>query len=201
MQQQLRDDIHHEKEKIREQYKEAEVLRKIVLGMQCEPLPDRMITDEIESMFNDMIRAMNITPEDYFKRTSTTKQQYSNEHWHQAANYVKSRLLLQYVADQEKIKCTDQDIQEAIDRLAKKQKVTVEELKNKVNARNLELQVRAVKAHQIILSTAKAVNKSDKSSDKLKHLKDLIPKENQDKASTVFGRDDDKKIIKLGKNE
>lgn len=196
MRQQIQQDIKFEKEKIQKQLIQSEVLKKAVATMKIDPIPDIMIEQEIESMLQEMLQNVRLTKEEYFKRAGVTEQDYRNSHWFSAVMYVKSRLLLQHVIKKEKIEATDEEREDFLKEKALKEGVSIDELREKANMSTVDLVIKKSKATELIMDAAQVTKKNSKK--RLAEYKKLIPQQNLDKASTVLGRDEDKKIIKKG---
>ena len=95
---------------------EDSLVQKVVDAADCD-IPDAMIQDEITTMLREMEMRMiyqGIRFEDYLKYTGQTLDQVRENYKPEAANRVKTQLVLEAVAKAENIVPTDEDEDEAI---------------------------------------------------------------------------------------
>ena len=110
---------------------EDALVQKVVDAADCD-IPDAMIQDEITTMLREMEMRMmyqGIRFEDYLKYTGQTLDQVRENYKPEAANRVKTQLVLEAVAKAENIVPTDEDVDEAIADQAKRVNRDVEEFK------------------------------------------------------------------------
>lgn len=104
-------------------------------------IPDAMIQDEITTMLREMEMRMiyqGIRFEDYLKYTGQTLDQVRENYKPEAANRVKTQLVLEAVAKAENIVPTDEDVDEAIADQAKRVNRDVEEFKASLSEQQKE---------------------------------------------------------------
>ena len=104
---------------------EDSLVQKVVDAADCD-IPDAMIQDEITTMLREMEMRMiyqGIRFEDYLKYTGQTLDQVRENYKPEAANRVKTQLVLEAVAKAENIVPTDEDVDEAIADQAKRVKI------------------------------------------------------------------------------
>ena len=97
-------------------------------------VPDAMVQNEIDANLQEMeynIKSQmpNITLEQYFSYMGMTVQQYRDSMKDNALNRVKSRLILEQVAKDEKIEATESDIDAEIEKMAEQYKMEKEKIK------------------------------------------------------------------------
>ena len=119
---------------------EDALVQKVVDAADCD-IPDAMIQDEITTMLREMEMRMmyqGIRFEDYLKYTGQTIEQVSENYKPEAANRVKTQLVLEAVAKAENIVPTDEDVDEAIADQAKRVNRDVEEFKASLSEQQKE---------------------------------------------------------------
>lgn len=119
---------------------EDALVQKVVDAADCD-IPDAMIQDEITTMLREMEMRMmyqGIRFEDYLKYTGQTLNQVRENYKPEAANRVKTQLVLEAVAKAENIVPTDEDVDEAIADQAKRVNRDVEEFKASLSEQQKE---------------------------------------------------------------
>ena len=119
---------------------EDALVQKVVDAADCD-IPDAMIQDEITTMLREMEMRMmyqGIRFEDYLKYTGQTLDQVRENYKPEAANRVKTQLVLEAVAKAENIVPTDEDVDEAIADQAKRMNRDVEEFKASLSEQQKE---------------------------------------------------------------
>lgn len=119
---------------------EDSLVQKVVDAADCD-IPDAMIQDEITTMLREMEMRMiyqGIRFEDYLKYTGQTLDQVRENYKPEAANRVKTQLVLEAVAKAESIVPTDEDVDEAIADQAKRVNRDVEEFKASLSEQQKE---------------------------------------------------------------
>ena len=119
---------------------EDALVQKVVDAADCD-IPDAMIQDEITTMLREMEMRMmyqGIRFEDYLKYTGQTLDQVRENYKPEAANRVKTQLVLEAVAKAENIVPTDEDVDEAIADQAKRVNRDVEEFKDSLSEQQKE---------------------------------------------------------------
>ena len=119
---------------------EDALVQKVVDAADCD-IPDAMIQDEITTMLREMEMRMiyqGIRFEDYLKYTGQTLDQVRENYKPEAANRVKTQLVLEAVAKAENIVPTDEDVDEAIAEQAKRINRDVEEFKASLSEQQKE---------------------------------------------------------------
>ena len=119
---------------------EDALVQKVVDAADCD-IPDAMIQDEITTMLREMEMRMmyqGIRFEDYLKYTGQTLDQVRENYKPEAANRVKTQLVLEAVAKTENIVPTDEDVDEAIAEQAKRVNRDVEEFKASLSEQQKE---------------------------------------------------------------
>ena len=111
---------------------ENEILEKIVDGMVVE-LPEVMVERELDALMQDMeyrLMYQGATLDAYAKYIGKTVEDIRNERKEEAVKSVKIRLALQEILKAEKIEVVDKDVDEYIEKVAKRANKSVEEYKS-----------------------------------------------------------------------
>ena len=119
---------------------EDALIQKVVDAADCD-IPEAMIDDEVKTMLREMEMRMmyqGIRFEDYLKYTGQTIEQVSENYKPEAANRVKTQLVLEAVAKAENIAPTDEDVDETIADQAKRMNRDVEEFKASLSEQQKE---------------------------------------------------------------
>lgn len=119
---------------------EDALVQKVVDAADCD-IPDAMIQGGITTMLREMEMRMmyqGIRFEDYLKYTGQTLDQVRENYKPEAANRVKTQLVLEAVAKAENIVPTDEDVDEAIADQAKRVNRDVEEFKASLSEQQKE---------------------------------------------------------------
>ncbi|MEK7094048.1 MAG: trigger factor [Patescibacteria group bacterium] len=85
-------------------------------------LPKEITEEEIESSFARILqdlKAANLTLEDYVKRLNKTEDEFRKEKREQIESQMKMRFLLEDIANEEKIKAPEEEVQAEVSRLRK----------------------------------------------------------------------------------
>ena len=127
-----------------------DVLAKIAETTEVE-IPEVMVHDEAHRMvhqFADHIAYQGISIEQFYQMTGSNESKLMEQYKEEALKRVKTRLILDEIIKKEKIKVTDEEIENRIDELAKKYNMTKEEVKkdygNDLEYIRYDLQIRKV---------------------------------------------------------
>ncbi len=110
---------------------EDALVQKVVDAADCD-IPDAMIQDEITTMLREMEMRMayqGLRFEDYLKYTGQSIDQMRDQYKPEAANRVKTQLVLEAVAKAEEIVPTEEDAEATIAEQAQRMNRDVEEFK------------------------------------------------------------------------
>ncbi len=132
------------------------VLQKAVENMTCE-IPDAMIEERMGMMINEydrnlMARGMRL--EEYMRMTGMDPVAFQNMLRPQAEAQVKTDLLLNAVAKAEDIQVTDEELDKAVEDIAKAYGVSAEQIKQAVPADSMIGDMKKKKANDLIMQNA-----------------------------------------------
>ncbi len=119
---------------------EDAIIKKITETTEVE-IPDAMIEGQIDRMVQEMeyrLSYQGLKLEDYLKYLGKTMADYRGEFKEQAAEIVKSQLVIEKIIEDEKIEATEDDVQERVNEMAKAQDKPAIDVKKNINARQLD---------------------------------------------------------------
>ena len=158
----LKESIKEKLEKENEQkakYETEEAAIKAVCDNTEIDIPSGMIETEIDHMEKDMEQRMQyqgLTLDMYLQMIGKTKEEFRKEYEDQAKDTVKSRLVIEAVANEEKIEADDKEVDEKIKEMAKNYGKTEDELKSNESLRNyLKENLKTEKTIEFIVKNAK----------------------------------------------
>ena len=132
-----------------------EIVEKAVANAEMT-IPAAMIDTQARTMLNDYAQQMQmqgISMDMYMKFTNSTVESMLEEMKPQAETRIKNSLVLEAIADAEKIEITDEDVEEELKRMAESYKMELEEIKKYMNdteTENIKKQLAVQKAVEII---------------------------------------------------
>ena len=158
----LKESIKEKLEKENEQkakYETEEAAIKAVCDNTEIDIPSGMIETEIDHMEKDMEQRMQyqgLTLDMYLQMIGKTKEEFRKEYEDQAKDAVKSRLVIEAVANEEKIEADDKEVDEKIKEMAENYGKTEDELKSNESLRNyLKENIKTEKTIEFIVKNAK----------------------------------------------
>ena len=119
----------HEEEKIENAYID-DLFEAAIKNMDVE-INEEIITEEINRMKNDIARRLQmqgVSLEDYFNMTGITEEKFAENSRSQAIDHIKSRFLIDYIIENEKLTATDEEVQKHAEEQAAKYNVDVKDL-------------------------------------------------------------------------
>ena len=111
--------------------KEDAVIGKIVENATME-IPDAMVEYQTQQMLDDFGRRMQsqgLSLEQYFQFTGMTEADYKEQMKPRALQNIQSRLVLEAVAEAEKLEATEEDLEKEYAKMAEQYKLDVEKVK------------------------------------------------------------------------
>ncbi len=103
-------------------------------------IPDEMVDEQVKQMAEDFARrlqAQGLDIEQYFKFTGLTPQKMLEDMRPQALKRIQSRLVLEAVAEAEKIEVTDAEVDKEIEDMAAMYQMEADKLKEVIGAREM----------------------------------------------------------------
>lgn len=140
----LKKDIAGKQEETKKQKAEAEekssVIEKVVENIEVD-IPEVMIEDQVTEMireFEFQLQYQGLNLETYLQYMNKELSAFKEEMKEDAEKKVKTKLMLEAVADQEKIEVSDEDIEEYIQKYAKEFGTEIEEFKSSLKDENFD---------------------------------------------------------------
>lgn len=170
------------KEKIKKQLKEDKeaaaqdaiqeaAITTAVKNAKIDEIPDAMIQEDVDTQLNQYLGNMQrqgIDPQTYFKLTNTTEQQLRAQLSTDAAERVKTNLVLEAIVAKEDLKADKKEIEQEIKDLAAEYNMDEKTVRNTLFDDMLSHDIAVRKAMDLITDSAKQVGKAqlEKDSDK-----------------------------------
>ena len=119
---------------------EDEIVKKITQTTEVE-IPDAMIENQVDRMVQEMsyrLSYQGLKLEDYLKYINQSMEDYRKGFKDQAAETVKSQLVINAIIETEKIDATDEDVENKVAEMAKNQGKEVPDIKKNLGAKQLD---------------------------------------------------------------
>ena len=128
------------------------ILEKLYEATEVD-VPDVMIEEQIDDMlkeFDQQLRYQGMDLEKYFEYLGKSVDEFRNEVRPDALKKVKTRLVVEAVADAEKITVADEDIDKELAAMAEQYKMEVDKLKGMMSAEGISYLVKDIKNKKAI---------------------------------------------------
>jgi len=140
--------------------KEDELLEAIIEDSKMD-IPDAMIDTEADSLVRSFTRnivSQGMSLEMYMQYTGMTQERIKDQMKEQAEKNIKSRLVLEAVAEAEGIESTEEDFDKEVEKMASQYRMETDKLKEMMmdeEKENIHHDIKMQKAVDLILSEAK----------------------------------------------
>lgn len=147
--------------------KENKVLEKVVENAKVE-LPAPMVDEQVSQMVNDFasrLQQQGLSIEQYMQMTGMQPQALMDQMRPEAEMRIKTRLVLEAVAEAEKIKATDKDIDKELEKMAEMYRMEADKLKEmagEAEKEQISKDVAVQKAVDLLVKEAVETEASDK---------------------------------------
>jgi trigger factor len=128
------------------------VLEKVYEANDVE-IPDVMVEDQIDEMmqeFDQQLRYQGLDLQKYFEYLNKDPKEFRDEMRADAYKKVKTRLIVEAVADAEKLEATDEDVEAELKAMADQYKMEVEKLKELMKAENYAYVAKDIKMRKAV---------------------------------------------------
>ena len=128
---QVKENIKARKEQVAEDKYIEDLLTEIRKNTEID-VPYTMINDEAHNMvhhFEEHLMMQGITLDQFYNMTNSTEEKLMEEYHDEAKKRVENRLIIDKIIEKEKIEATDEEIDARVEEIAKKYKLTKEEVK------------------------------------------------------------------------
>ncbi|MEG2143924.1 MAG: trigger factor, partial [Oscillospiraceae bacterium] len=156
--------LSEKKEKETKSAFEGRVMENIVAGIEGE-IPECMYLSRMNDLVKDFAQRLSMQGlklEDFLKYTGEDKEKFFASFRPQAENQVKSRLAMEFIAEEEKFEVSESEIDEEYNRLAEEYKSKVEELKEYIPAEDIKMDIGCRKALDFVTENAVALDEEVK---------------------------------------
>lgn len=147
--------------------KENKVLLKVVENAKVD-LPAPMVDEQVSQMVNEFasrLQQQGLSIEQYMQMTGMQPQVLMDQMRPEAETRIKTRLVLEAVADAEEIRATDKDIDKELEKMAEMYRMEADKLKEMVGdaeKEQISKDVAVQKAVDLLVKEAVEVEASDK---------------------------------------
>jgi trigger factor len=141
-----------------------------------------MVNDEIDRMineFNQQLMYSGMKLDDYFKYTGSTMQEFREQIRPDAEKSVKTRIVLMGIVEQEKLDCTDEEMNEELELMAKQYNTDLDQIKAMLGEENLvyfKKDIQVKKAIDFVYDNCKATKKKASSKKEKKETEEAEEK-------------------------
>lgn len=155
------------KENAAKRTKEEEAIAKIVADAEMD-IPDAMVKSQEDSMINEMAQNMarqGLSMQQYFQFTGTTMEQLREQVKPDALKRIQNSLVLEAIADAEKIEASDEDVDADIKKTAEQYGMKFEDLVKNVSdtdRENIKADLRIQKAIDFVMDNCKERKKPER---------------------------------------
>ncbi len=128
------------------------VLEKVYEANDVE-IPDVMVEDQIDEMmqeFDQQLRYQGLDLQKYFEYLNKDPKEFRDEMRADAYKKVKTRLIVEAVADAEKLEATDEDVEAELKAMADQYKMEVEKLKELMKGENYAYVAKDIKMRKAV---------------------------------------------------
>lgn len=134
------------------------ILDEVIKNAKFE-IPEEITQDETERIykeFSERLKMQGMNVEDYLKITNSTKENLMNEMKPEAEKRISYRLVVDAVAEKEKVSISKEELESEIEKMIQKYNISKEELmKNVGDKKAIEYDMKMKKALQIITGIKK----------------------------------------------
>ena len=134
-----------------------------VKNATVDEIPDAMIQDDVDTQLNQYLGNMQrqgIDPQTYYKLTNTNEQQLRSQFAKNAAERVKTNLVLEAIVEKEGLKATKEEIDKEIKDLAAEYNMDEKTVRNTLSDDMLSHDITVRKAMDLVTDNAKQVAKA-----------------------------------------
>ena len=149
LREEIKENIKVSKERDAENAFVEEILAKVAENTKVD-IPEELIEDELAHMlknFEEQIRMQGLSLEVFYEMTKSNEEKLKEQMKEEAQKHVLYRIILETVKDLEKIKVTDKETDEELEKLSKQYNVSKEEFLNMYGEKEMlkyELEVKKV---------------------------------------------------------
>ena len=159
----IKKDLKDQKEQVANDAIQEAAIEGAVKNATIDEIPDAMIQEDVDTQLNQYLGNMQrqgIDPQTYYKLTNTTEDQLRSQFAKNAAERVKTNLVLEAIVAAEDLKATKEEIDKEIKDLAAEYNMDEKVVRNTLSDDMLGHDITVRKAMDLITDNAKQVAKS-----------------------------------------
>jgi trigger factor len=148
----VKNNLKEQKEQTAQGKFENDLLEKLIANSEVV-IPQVMIDDEVAQMMNDFagrLAQQGFQLEQYFQMTGTSAEQLQEQMIPEAKQKVNVRLVLDKIAQVEKIEISDKDVEVEYEEIANRYGMEVDKVKEAINPDALNYDLRLQKAVELV---------------------------------------------------
>ena len=159
----IKKDLKAKKEEESQSAIEQAAIEGAVANAKIDEIPDAMIQEDVNTQINQYLGNMQrqgISPDVYYKLTNTTEDQLRAQFSKDAAERVKTNLVLEAIVKKEGIKSSEEEINQEIKNLANDYNMDEKTVRNTLTNEMISHDINVRKAIDLVADNAKQVAKS-----------------------------------------
>ncbi|NLD06559.1 MAG: trigger factor, partial [Lactobacillus sp.] len=159
----IKKDLKAQKEEAAKDAIQEAAIEGAVKNATVDEIPDAMIQEDVDTQLNQYLGNMQrqgIDPQTYYKLTNTNEQQLRSQFAKNAAERVKTNLVLEAIVDAEDLKATKDEIDKEIKDLSSEYNMDEKTVRNTLTDDMLSHDITVRKAMDLITDNAKQVAKA-----------------------------------------
>lgn len=148
---------------------EDAAIEKAVANAEIEDIPQAMLDEDTNRQMQQYLAGMQqqgISPQMYFQITGTKEDDLKKQFANDAAQRVKTNLVLEAIVDDAKLEASEDEIKDEIKDLAKQYGMEEDAVEKALSKDMLSHDIRIKKAVDLVADSAKQVKADDKKADK-----------------------------------
>lgn len=126
------------------------VIQAVTGKAQIAPIPDAMVTEHINHLLQVKLAALNLTKEQLFEKLKTTETEFQRKSARSALNDVRARLVLEEVANREKLAVTEEEVEQYIVAEAEKENKPYKQFASMINRDEVALNIKMKRALELL---------------------------------------------------
>ena len=148
---------------------EDAAIEKAVANAEIEDIPQAMLDEDTNRQMQQYLAGMQqqgISPQMYFQITGTKEDDLKKQFANDAAQRVKTNLVLEAIVDDAKLEASEDEIKDEIKDLAKQYGMEEDAVEKALSKDMLSHDIKIKKAVDLVADSAKQVKADDKKADK-----------------------------------
>ena len=126
------------------------ILQAVVDRSKFSPIPECMVSDQVNSILERQMEALNISKEELLKKMDITEEEYKRRYARAALSDVRARLALEEVARREDIAITEEERKGYIEEEAKREKKNYEEFVASADMKAVDTNIKMKRALELL---------------------------------------------------